>query len=454
MKNIALILFGALLSYLGQSFLGKDPKNQESSVSSSKDLSSLATAERGQNPPSNLPSLLRSVSSDLREKAFAKNETEITRLVLRELIADSPAQAAELISRIEDENFRHEMMGELTHQWSQKNAKAAYDWLTKSTHLFNEQAVKDNLASIFHDLVGQDMELANQLAKQHNDPLFQEMVIRSTAMKMGSEDLKTATEWLTSLQSVDTAPDLLEASYLLVMQKQAQKDPTTAATLIEQLKSPILQQQLTEAVILPLFKDDPAAAIDWVEKLNFTESQSSALNSLAQNLEAEAVFTVFQDLASKPDLKIVGENIAKKALSHDPLRGAALVAKLDDATRAHYVPILATEWADQAPEEAKAWVQSLQSKEEFDHASSAVAQHMINHTPNEALQWGAGITNPEERSKTFLLLAESVDPLHVSSYERALNAIDINPEIRSKIERTLSEKLERFAPTIILPSSN
>jgi len=279
----------------------------------------------------------------------------------------------------------------LSYRWGELDPEAAIAWL-QGLHnpseqnvcaggLFDAYSAKDPIAAL------------NSLAKLPGS--FNLIQLNAVALtNFAQQDPQAA---LVALQNLQNLPNgvQFENSAMVIFQQWAQMDPATAAAAALKLPDGITQGMSLQFIAKAWAQQDPAAALAWTNTLSDGLSKNFAMQGALQTIgqqdptaAAAAVLNIsdtqqrgllLQSVTSNwaqqdpvglltwADQNLTGAQFDRTALAAlnqmgqaNPASAAAALTQLSDPNVVNRaIPALASNWAEQDPQAALAWAQSL-----------------------------------------------------------------------------------------------
>lgn len=376
--------------------------------------------------------------------------------MLLKLMETNPDEALAFIGN--DPN--HPLFTQLIHRWSSASPIESYDWITANKALMPPYLFEETQLLSLATMAEQNPYEASARMKNLTNPLDKEIILQQIARGISKTDPQNAFSWLEGLSS---DPSVSQKSiyncYQEVMGAYAQTNPDNAASIVRDIQSPVLQQQLSGNVVEGLAEQDTNKAIAWLQSLENPNTKLAGWERMLEVVKPEDQQQIVEQFLSDPSLMTPSSpywdqimfQCAEKNLDYT----ASIFDQLPESGKPKVAEMMIHEWLMEESGISKAvnWVNQQPAGATYDKSSGALAQMYMNSesNPEKALSWAGQIGDPQERSKLLKQLVNQIENEDLTTIRDQLSNMNLTPDDMNTIYDSINKRIDSETPDFIIP---
>lgn len=322
----------------------------------------------------------------------------------------APAAAAAALA-LPDGDERAAALSGVTSGWDESDAKSCLDWASSlpSTDADILKNAVMTVATQQND--SRQPALAAQYVDKFQDISVRNQVIGDIGIAWGSgswgngqsegTDPAAALAWLDQV----ALGDRYDSTVNFIFMQMSKDNPSNAATLVDEVTDPVARESAITNVAEEWVKDDPAAALAWVQ--NLPDSEKVRNDALAQMIPIMA--------------------------AEDPAAAAALLQNSSIPAASQPVEPIMNSWAAYEPQAALAWAGNLPDGDTKNNALDAALATMSASNLTGAWNYAANLTANDPASP---VMGDLVSTLAKSNPSQAAAMLGQLPTDAAQLDAT------------------
>lgn len=346
--------------------------------------------------------------------------------------------AFDLVHQVDDATTRREQLGNLMYYaaWS------SGDLLKEQTAKLTDRERIETASQVLNGLVRTDPTAARAYFLALPETQRGTNALSNLMTQYASKDPKGAFEFATSL----TNPQEKTSAITGLFSAWGREDPEAAADGLKKLPAGETRLGALDNIASSWAASDPDAARKWADGLPGAErvrALAAVLPALAKDDPATAGIQLAGLLNAPPDgmaknLATSAGTLASTWASNDPSAAAKWAASLPAGQgQDSSIGAVARSWSQYDAVAAADWIQTLPSGSARDAAVKPLVNRVRQTDPATAFSWASTIEDPADRIGQLGETLKSWRGTNLSAARAALDAADLTPEERIKLDKEL-----------------
>ena len=319
------------------------------------------------------------------------DQDEAMKRILYRAARSEPTIAAKHLDKLEDGEFKLDLVGRAAREWAEDDIGAAMEWAEKLEGKVRDQALGQIASEVFET----DPDGAEDVAKMITSAEGRRGVIGAIARLRVEADVEGAVRWIERLPEEDRA-----SAWRGAAREWAELDPGVAGQFAAETDDPVIRDQLVEALSYSWPQHDPGAAAQWAQTLP-GKSQSGAMSRVLDYWTRSKPEEAASFVTSSLDGELQGQmarRVAGRWMNEDAAAAAEWATTLEPGkAKADTYRDIAGHWLRRDATQASEWIGSLPESSERDSAVSTLIYSIEKEDPGAAAQWAETLSDPKAR---------------------------------------------------------